>query len=52
MSTTELLIKGLEFARIRTIGILDAIEKETEPQAILGWRPGLGRAHIGRDDCW
>ena len=47
MSTTELLIKSLEFARARTLGLLDSIEKEPDPQAMLAWRPGPGRAHIG-----
>jgi uncharacterized damage-inducible protein DinB len=36
----------LDFARDRTLGTLDAIEKLPQPQAILGWRPGPGRAHI------
>ena len=47
MSTIELLIKSLEFARARTLGLLDGIEKEPDPQAILAWRPGPGRAHVG-----
>ena len=47
MSTTELLIKGLEFARVRTLGLLETIEKEPDCQALLAWRPGPGRAHIG-----
>ncbi len=47
MSATDLLIKSLEFARARTLGLLDGIEKEADPQAILEWRPGPGRAHIG-----
>jgi hypothetical protein len=47
MNATELLIKSLEFARARTLGLLDGIEKEPDPQAILAWRPGPGRAHIG-----
>ena len=47
MSTTELLIQSLEFARVRTLGLLDGIEKETDPQAVLAWRPGPSRAHIG-----
>jgi hypothetical protein len=47
MSTTELLIKNIEFARARTLGFLDSIEKEPDPQAVLAWRPGSGRAHIG-----
>jgi hypothetical protein len=40
MSTIELLIKSLEFARVRTLGLLDGIEKEADPQAVLSWRPG------------
>jgi len=47
MSATELLIKSLEFARARTLGLLDGIAKEPDPQAILAWRPGPDRAHIG-----
>ncbi len=47
MSTTEELIKSLEFARARTLGLLDGIEKEPDAQAVLAWRPGSGRAHIG-----
>jgi uncharacterized damage-inducible protein DinB len=47
MSATELLIKSLEFARVRTLGLLDGIEKESNPQAVFSWRPGPGRAHIG-----
>ena len=47
MNTTELLIKSPEFARARTLRLLDGIEKEPNPQAILAWRPGPGRAHIG-----
>ena len=47
MSATELLINNLEFARARTLGLLDNIEKEPDPQVILAWRPGPGRAHIG-----
>jgi len=47
MSTTELLIKSLEFARARTLGLLDSVEKEPDPHAVLSWRPGPGRAHIG-----
>jgi uncharacterized damage-inducible protein DinB len=36
----------LDFARDRTLATLEAIEKLPQPQAILGWRPGPGRAHI------
>ncbi len=47
MNATGLLIANLEFARARTLGLLDGIEKEPDPQAVLAWRPGSGRAHIG-----
>jgi hypothetical protein len=48
MSTTELLIEGLEFARVRTLGLLDGIEKEADPQAILAWHEThhQGQAHL------
>lgn len=46
MSTIESLISQWQFNRPRTLGILDKIEQEKEPQRILGWRPGPGRAHI------
>ncbi|HRX79322.1 MAG: DinB family protein [Planctomycetaceae bacterium] len=36
-----------EFNRSRTLGLLDRIEQMPDPQAVLGWRPGVGRAHIG-----
>ena len=47
MNATELLIANLEFDRARTLGLLDGIEKEPDPQGVLAWRPGPGRAHIG-----
>jgi len=37
----------LDFSRQKTLGLLDTIAKEANPQAILGWRPAPGRAHIG-----
>jgi len=46
MSTLHSLIAAYQFNRPRTLGLLDKIEQEKEPQKILGWRPGLGRAHI------
>jgi hypothetical protein len=40
-------VKALfDFARGRTLGVLDAVLKEPDPRAVLGWRPGPGRAHI------
>ncbi|MCX7421119.1 MAG: DinB family protein [Planctomycetia bacterium] len=35
-----------EFSRSRTLATLDEIAKQPDPHAVLGWRPGLGRAHI------
>lgn len=42
----EIALQYLEFFRARTLGLLDAIEKEQHPQKVLGWRPGAGRAHL------
>ena len=46
MSTLHSLIAAYHFNRPRTLAVLDKIEQEKEPQKILGWRPGPGRAHI------
>lgn len=46
MSVVHTLIGAIEFNRTRTLGLLDNICKEADPQKILGWRPGPGRAHI------
>ena len=35
-----------EFSRSRTLATLDEIAKQPDPQAVLGWCPGPGRAHI------
>lgn len=47
MSTIDILIKSMEFNRVRTLNTLEAIEKMPDPQAVLAWRPNPGRAHIG-----
>jgi hypothetical protein len=44
--TTSDLQEFLEFSRKKTIDLLDTIAKRPDPAAILGWRPGQGRAHI------
>ncbi len=36
----------LELPRRKTVELLDAIATRPEPAALLGWRPGPGRAHI------
>ncbi len=40
------LLAHMEFARARTLVMLDHIAGEANIQEILGWRPGPGRAHI------
>ena len=40
------MIAAYQFNRPRTLGVLDKIEQEKEPQKVLGWRPGPGRAHM------
>lgn len=46
MSTIAVYQAQMEFHRTRTLTTLDDIAKQPNPQAILGWRPGPGRAHI------
>lgn len=42
----EIALQYMDFFRNRTLGLLEAIEKEAHPQQVLGWRPGPGRAHL------
>lgn len=44
MPRTDLLAM-LDFSRAKTLNLLDNIEKMPSPAAVLGWRPGPGRAH-------
>ena len=46
MSTVQTLANIWKFNRTRTLGLLDKIEQEPDPQKVLGWRPGPGRAHL------
>jgi hypothetical protein len=46
MSRIAHLVASLEFNRPRTLALLDKIEQQPNPLAMLGWRPGPGRAHI------
>ena len=39
-------IEVLDFTRQKTLALVDKLAKETNVKAILGWRPGPGRAHI------
>src|SRR4051794_25916933 len=43
----DTLLAMIDFSRARLVGTLDAIEKSgQDPQKVLAWRPGPGRAHI------
>ena len=46
MNTIQSHIPQYQFNRTRTLGLLDQVEKLPDPRAVLGWRPGPGRAHI------
>ncbi len=45
MSKAEMR-KQLEFARKKSLDLLDTIAKRPDAAALLAWRPGPGRAHI------
>ncbi len=47
MTEIEMLKDLFRRSRERTLKLLEKIEAEPDPQAVLGWRPGPGRAHIG-----
>lgn len=47
MNEIETLRAAAAMIRERTLGLLASIEKEPNPQAVLSYRPGPGRAHIG-----
>ncbi len=40
------LVNLLELPRRKTLELLDAIARTPDPAAVLGWRPGPGRAHL------
>lgn len=46
MSLLNCIKEIWEFNRSRTLATLDDIAKQSDPIAVLGWRPGPGRAHI------
>jgi uncharacterized damage-inducible protein DinB len=46
ISPCDACLLHLDFFRERTLGTLAAIEQMPDPQKVLGWRPGPGRAHI------
>ena len=47
MSKIATIVETYAWNRNRTLATLDSIAKEPDPQAVLAWRPGPGRAHIG-----
>jgi hypothetical protein len=40
------LLAMLDFSRKKTLNLLENVEKTPDVPALLGWRPGPGRAHI------
>ncbi len=47
MSDLKTILSLLDFTRDRLVGSLDGIVKSGQDvQQVLGWRPGVGRAHI------
>lgn len=46
MSVISIYQEQMAYNRTRILGILDDIAQRPDPAAILGWRPGPGRAHI------
>lgn len=46
MSVLERFQGQWQFSRGRTLGLLDTISNLPNPQQVLGYRPGPGRAHI------
>jgi hypothetical protein len=41
------LVSWMEFARKRTLDLIDSLAKQPNVPVLLAWRPGPGRAHIG-----
>lgn len=46
MLSIETILAQWDFNRSKTLAKLDEIAKLENPQAVLGWRPGPGRAHM------
>ena len=46
MTLIDTYCKHYDFNRGRTLSLLEKIEQQTDSQAVLGWRPGEGRAHL------
>jgi hypothetical protein len=46
MSTIHSTIAAIQFNRTRTLATLERALAEKQPQSVLAWRPGPGRAHV------
>lgn len=46
MSAIQTYLQLMDFQRTRTLATLDDVAKQADPAAVLGWRPGPGRAHL------
>lgn len=51
MSTIAIYLRAIEFNRTRTLATLEEVGKQADPQGVLGYRPGPGRAHIAWQLC-
>ena len=47
MNAISVMLDSLEMCRTRTLITLEDIAKLPDSASVLGWRPGIGRAHIG-----
>lgn len=47
MSVVQIFADAYRLNRDRTLGLLDKVSQQADPQQALSWRPGPGRAHIG-----
>ena len=47
MTAIDVMLDVMGLCRTRTLATLDEIAMLPDPSAVLGWRPGPGRAHIG-----
>ena len=45
--TVQLFIDSYKYNRDRTLGLLDKVAQQPNPQQVLSWRPDGARAHIG-----
>ena len=46
MNAIKVMLDVMELNRQRTLATLEDIAKLPDPAGVLGWRPGVGRAHI------